>query len=371
MMLPLAATAPSTGVGRWHVSLIGAVFYVEVSGIIVDPSILGRSISVGRDDVRYRIDLPSTAGEFTFHSLPQAMLDPPDPRDYVPRAAVVAATDSLAEVRVVQVVANAPSMLSIERLKSSEPGQKELHDGLLHNLREAVLDLAEELSARLNLDVGQVWIAPRGDFPRIVNMVELIDLDVKQSFRVLIGSGGVLRVVGEETVLNEESVRRLEAALQGGPPMADELMLVEARHLVEGTFPVAAERSVLLAAIALELRIKRGLSFLADTSERVAALDLLMNNFRDWSMSVHGLFMKALPVFALGGPEGLGEAHRNLGKRVQRLFESRNTLAHAGAVIPREEATTHVQTASEAFDFIAELEQARRPKELHHEAGAE
>jgi hypothetical protein len=41
------------------VSRIGAEFYVEVHGILAEPAVLGSSLTVDRNDVKLRIDLPS------------------------------------------------------------------------------------------------------------------------------------------------------------------------------------------------------------------------------------------------------------------------------------------------------------------------
>lgn len=336
-------------------ALIGAEFYVEVDGIVVDPEILGRSITIPRGDERFRIDFPAGADAFAFPTVGGVVSSagPADPREYTPTASVVEQSESLAEVRIVRVAVNAPAALTIEGFVSSAPGQRELHDQLLRELSVKAVELVDELCARLNLDVQQRWIAPRGKYPRVVNMAGLVDLDASMTFGITQGSAGSIRALAEESVLNDATLARVAGRLKEGPPAADEMLLVEARHLVEADFPAAPERSVLLAAIGVELRTKRLLRALANTPEQASALDLLLS--RDWSMSVHGLFLKALPVFAGAGQGGLGQEHVNLAKRVQRLFTSRNLIAHTGAVVTRADALLHVQTASDAFAVMDDL----------------
>ncbi|MCG2802139.1 MAG: hypothetical protein L6311_08600, partial [Cellulomonas sp.] len=328
-------------------ALIGAEFYVEVDGIVVDPEVLGRSVTVSRGEERFRIDFPAGPDAFVISAVsgPFTQSGPPDPREYTPSAAVIEQSDNLATVRIVRVAVNATSALSAEGFASSASGQKDLHDQLLWELREKAVELVDELCARLNLDVDQRWIEPRGKYPRVLNLAGLVDLDASMAFGVMLGSAGSIRVLAAESVLNDASLERVARHLKEGPPAADEMLLVEARHLVEADFPAAPERSVLMAAIGVELRTKRLLRSLARTSDQASALDLLLGHPRDWSMSVHGLFLKALPVFVgAGAAEGLGQGHIDLSKRVQKLFASRNLIAHTGAAVTGAEAVLHVQT---------------------------
>lgn len=79
-------------------------------------------------------------------------------------------------------------------------------------------------------------------------------------------------------------------------------------------------------------------------------LDLLLENPRDWSLSAHGLFAKALPTLA---GRALGDDHRELAKQVQKLFVARNSVAHRGEFITREDAVQHVKTAQTVIRFCA------------------
>ncbi len=81
-------------------------------------------------------------------------------------------------------------------------------------------------------------------------------------------------------------------------------------------------------------------------------LDLLLSNPRDWSQAAHGLFQKTLPTI-LG--RDLGEQHKRLSVRVQKLFTARNDVAHRGENIEGEEAKRHVATAKEAVDLLRSL----------------
>lgn len=338
-------------------TLIGAEFYVEVDGILARHDVLGSSLKVVRGGERFRIELPTDSDSFSFGyaSLPTVGGGRSDPREYTPNVAVLNESESLVRIRLVRVVVNIDAPLSIEGFQSSDPIQRELHDSILHALSDKATDIVGELCDRLNLEVNQDWIEPRGRYPRVVNMAGLIDLDAGMTFGTKIGRAGSLRVIDSDSILDASALTRLENSFEEGALQADELLLAEARHLIEGESAVALERSVLLSAIAVELRTKRLLRRLAEP-DLTRMVDLLLDNPNYWSRSPHGLFLKALPV--LLGVEDVGPEHRALAKRVQRLFTSRNDIAHVGAPLTRNEAVEHVATAVDAFAFMKDISQS-------------
>jgi hypothetical protein len=339
-------------------TLIGAEFYVEVDGISASHDVLGSSLKVVRAGERFRIELPTDADSFSFGSVGPPTVDggPSDPREYAPTVALLKESESSVQIRLVRVVVNIDAPLSVEGFRSLDPIQRELHDSILLALRDKATDIVSELCDRLNLEVNQHWIEPRGRYPRVVNMAGLIDLDAGMTFGTQIGNAGSFRVIDSDSILDASALTRLENSFEEGALQADELLLAEARHLIEGEFGVALERSVLLSAIAVELRIKRLLRRLAEP-DLTRMVDLLLDNPNDWSRSPHGLFLKALPV--LLGVEDVGREHRALAKRVQRLFTSRNRIAHVGASLTRNEAVEHVATAVDAFGFMKDISQSQ------------
>jgi len=336
-----------------RMSLIGAVFYIEVHGIMSDREVLGQSLNVVRESERLRIDFPEGPESFTFmHGGPPAAQGAmPDPRDYTPTTAVLDSGSRLVEIRLLKVVVSQDAPLSIDTWDEHDSADAALYQDVLLGMSQKATDLAGELCERLKLDLGQHWIEPAGTYPRVVNMAGLTDVQTGKSFGTFIGSAGSFRVLDPSTVLVPDSLPGLEEKLRSGSPDADELLLAEAKHVVETEQAAAFNRATLLAAIAVELRTKRLLRTLAGP-DRALLLELLLDNPNDWSMAAHRLFKKAIPQM-LG--RDMGPEHRALSKRVERLFVDRNLIAHKGASVSREGAVSHVDTAWEAFDFMAGL----------------
>jgi hypothetical protein len=328
------------------VSLLGAEFYFEIHGILASPDVLGESLTLRRSGETWRIDLPSAPDSFQFTHVGTRV---DDPRSYSPTVAVLRWSDSLVDIRLVRVMVNVESPLAAETYDDSDGLQRAAHHDLFFGLRQRAGDLVAELCERLRLDVGQDWIEPAGEYPRVVNLAGLVDIEAQQAFGGMYARAGRIHIVDD--LLTPESLRDLQGKLRKGPLHADELLLAEAIYLVQAEQPVGPDRATLLAAIAVELRTKRLLQFLAEP-DRVDMLDLLLDNPRDWSMSAHGLFHKAIPVMLR---QEATEAHRALAKRVQHLFNVRNRLVHKGESVSGEDAKKYVQTARDVLTYMDSL----------------
>jgi hypothetical protein len=333
-------------------TLIAAPFYIELHGISADPEVSGHSIIVERGAATFRIDFSTEPGSFEYMTMSSAATGHAvDPRDYNPSSAVMVPGGSLVEIRIIRVLVNVESTLSVETFdRESEQDHSEYHE-LLDSMKAAALQLAAELCDQLRLEVGQHWIEPRGTYPRVVNMVALIDVRTRLDFGVLHGGWGTLRILAPETVLDASSLVRVKAKLQEGSPHAGELLLAEATYLAGEESGVGPDRATLLAAIAVELRTKRALREVA-SDEQSEMLALLVENPRDWSMAAQGLFRKALPIVCRVPPT---PEHRSIAKRVQALFEARNKIAHTGKSLDIVDAAQHIASARDAFVLIQGL----------------
>jgi hypothetical protein len=349
------------------VGQVAAEFFVELDGIAARASLLGASITVTRLQAQLRIEFPPAAdkpfrpnaghvGQVTTGD------QVPDPRDYDPFATPFLgprrdslSADSLVEIRLVRIVINQSSRLSAKDFDSQNQEQVRAHDQTLFGMHDLALTLASELCEWLKFDLGQHWIEPRGRYPQVVNGMTLIDLDANLSFGITIGKAGSFRVVDPANVLTTANLRTIEGRLNRGQLHDDDLLLAEALHLTEGHEP-SPSRATLLAAIAVELRTKRLLRTIA--RDRADMLGLLLENPRDWSMSAHGLFAKAIPTLLIAPLDSaMAGQHKELAKKVQALFTARNAIAHRGAATTRAEARSHVQSAVAAFALMQLLEE--------------
>ena len=150
--------------------------YVELAGIRVDPSILGRSVTVKRADWAYRIDFPEEPESFTF-----SRATSPDERDYqVTRSYIGDPERGFVEIRIVRIVVNAMQSLPDGALDRHNPD----HDGWAHNvffdLRQRALDAACDLTDLVRLP-GQPTIEPTGRYPRILNLAQLVELSESEA----------------------------------------------------------------------------------------------------------------------------------------------------------------------------------------------
>ncbi len=129
-----------------------------------------------------------------------------------------------------------------------------------------------------------------------------------------------------------------------------ETSLADARLLAESVSP-DLPRALLTAAIAAEAKIK---ATLVTKANPLAAdlVQLLLENPRDFSMAASALFDKALQAVA-------GRSLKNddpaLYRRIGRLFEVRNALAHRGKRPTAEEAKDGVSAVVEVFTWLDAL----------------
>lgn len=328
---------------------LGTEYAIEVAGFILAREALGHSIRVDREsgDV-WRIDMPEVPDSFRTLRATIGGEDPAlkDPRQHAP-VAVVDRDQAFVTVRMINVVVNFDADLSVETFDNERDGAR--YDGLLRKYQEQALDLAADFTARLRLTTEQMHIEPTGAYPQLVGAMRLHDLDAGKPFNVLIAPAGWIRMIGEEQILDAQHMDVLGSEMSEGLLEPEESLLSEARYLAHSEAGGSADRATLLAAIAAELRIKRTLRRIARDPNAVA---LLLENPRDWSMAVHGLYLKALPVFA---EHELGPEHEASAKDVQRLFTARNGIAHKGEVITAVDAKAHVEAAREAFRILAAI----------------
>jgi hypothetical protein len=337
-------------------ALVGAEMVIELHGVICGREVLGKSFSLKKGDLKVRVDLPESADSFKFAyvSVPRIGDVEPDPRSYSPTSALImhSETQGTFELRLIRVVVNGEMKLGSEEFDHKIVEHREVHDKALHDFRNTALSVARDFSEWAAIKTKQTWIEPAGEYPQVVSMTELIDIDASAAFGIMLGTGGRLRIIDKNMILTPEVLEAIKDEMfDGRSPGPDQVLLAEAHHIVSGEQVTGPERATLLSAIALEVKIKATLNRLACSSQE-GILSLALENPRDVSVSAHGLFLKGVPA-VLG--EELGSEHAALAKRVQKLFTERNKIAHRGASIEKVDAEKHVLTAEDAFRFLDSL----------------
>ncbi len=233
----------------YHRSKIGAEFYIELHGFYCADNALGQQIIVRRDGAIFRIDIPESADAFTFMRVgePQTECSAPDPRAYTSNVALFKNSDNLVTIGIVRIVANADSALCADTFDRDDPVDMELFDREFNLLYRQATQLAQEFAERVAFQLYQDQIEPTGTYPKVLNLVELVDITVNRGFGISRGLAGVLSIIDPNAVVDASSLASVGAALaQEGPLAPDESLLVEARHVLRNSHATSPQRATLL-----------------------------------------------------------------------------------------------------------------------------
>jgi hypothetical protein len=322
---------------------IRADLFFRLNGMFVERSLLGYSLRFDRDGAQVVIRFPSEDDDamFALDDHAEKLLE----RDAwrVTRPPPVSKDEVFSELYVV--------MVSISlRCKANDVDDK------VHTIADAIMrDFIEWHRVR-----GQTWLGLHGQALKRLSFERYLDEDTGKppSYSVTIDSSEVfdhpsVRALPERlmrrfvSAADEKFLSAIRISLEAGrgPHLADQ-MLADALYFADRGEP-ELPRAVLFAAIACELKIKHILLSKASAEKR-PLVEALLGNPRDFSMQVAGLFDKALKA-TLG--HSLREENRPLFNLVNKLFESRNKIAHHGQT-PDDKLSEYVRAASDVFQWL-------------------
>lgn len=269
--------------------MVGAIAFFELDGLHVTSDVLGSSVRCDQSGVRCKIDFPKDNDDF---SVPFVSAIDGDSEDSGPPSAVHF-QNGRPDVRIVRVIAN------LDIADPWDPTDKERGVGSFGSQLDAACTAAvTDLCNWARVLVRQHWMEPSGRLPRLISsqVIDLTDEDAEERASSMAFSG-LLRVMDPEAILDANDLARIEHAMSTqSSPSVDDVLLADARHLVSWTVgATVVDRSVLLAASAVEIRTRRTLMRLA-LPEQERLVDALINNPRDWSVGAHGTFLKAVPA---------------------------------------------------------------------------
>jgi hypothetical protein len=317
--------------------MLGCALYFEMEGVAVLADALGSSATFTRDGMVLRLDLPKEPDEFKFGRV--EVHGQVDPRVYDPTVALIPRSDDLIEVRLVRVVVNVEADI--------DPDDADADNELLQRVIGVASTLTSDFSAWVWVH-GQVWNQPTGEFPRLVSDAQLVDVERSVSLRTRLFQGLRIAILPKEPLLSASAFRALASKAESGPPSVAELLLAEAQHYLWNPAKPAPDRAILIAAIALETRVKKVLRECAPVDRR-ELVEALIGNPRDYSMALVELFHTVMHG-AVG--RSLNEESPDTFKQVRKLVEARNGIVHRGETKTAEEARGFVDAAVSAFGWL-------------------
>jgi hypothetical protein len=217
--------------------------------------------------------------------------------------------------------------------------------------REAARRAVNEVVAWLRAVWGQGWLGLSSDLPEDLGDPVAVDAATGGVIPLKLWPVAWIRTRPTTRALRRDEVAELVTAIQSeesDPPLA-ETLLADAHFLAYERDPPDPVRAVLMAAIALEVKVKRNLVERA-RDDQLALIDFALSNQREIIISAAGgLFDKFMKA---SQGRSLREDAKELFRLVDKLFTLRNRIAHAGTLPTRQEAEEAADAAEAAFWWL-------------------
>lgn len=320
------------------------LFPFRTGDLWVKGELLGASWVLERDDYGLVVSLPSHQSDFR-------IAPPGEKRLFkvgVSRGdEIIAAT-----IQVFQVAVWLESEATVDLFPPDPRGL----DGqrALTKASKTAIAVAEDFLAWLRVLGGQYWLGASHEPIRPAGTADLIDLESGLRIKNINWEYGVsIYGLSEEVALGPPTLETIVGCLDQGQVVREsDVLLADARHALgdlraETTISASrrdVRRCVLLAAIASEMKIRDTLREKTPPS-RKDLVDLILKNWREVDIAIAQLPHQAMKA-AIG--RSLHEEQPDLFKGVEKLFKTRNDVAHRG------EAPS-LQLAQEAVDTAIRL----------------
>jgi hypothetical protein len=225
---------------------------------------------------------------------------------------------------------------------------------VIHEARDNADRAAQLLVEQLRVGGKQPWLA-LGDEPAVaVGDITIDDLDAGRCLPVSSTTGPIriLLTPPPDGIIDESRLHDVFELVryQSRPPLA-EALLADAVYYFQHATPADPARAVLIAAIACEVKVKSVLRARVKDDAR-DLLELTLENPRDFSFAARALFHEVSKA-VIG--HSLRDDDRPLYKRVVRLYEVRNDLAHRGVTPTIDVAEDCVRAAVQAARWLDQL----------------
>ncbi|HAF08839.1 MAG TPA: hypothetical protein DCK98_02000 [Chloroflexi bacterium] len=313
---------------------------VDLGALWVDETALGKSLEVKREGYRVVIRIPPApatdqVGTPTFDGSKEAPEGAPAKRGL--------------RRLTFSVYWDGPDL-------GADPGNLYAVGHFVMKAREVVKKLARDLVDWTRVAKHQEWLSDHAQDLPFTDAGGAWNDETNELLPIVVGLMPQMseRPAGSE--IDATFIAELPGWLQQEPPIPA-LLLADALFFVRRTGPVELQRAVLLAAIATELKVKEILR--SAPPKKAALVEIIIG--RDAPVAVAALFDKTLSA-AIG--HSLLDEQKDLFKRVWRLFELRNQIAHSGAVPDLESARDLVRAAREASEWLDSIKPGNTASQL-------
>lgn len=310
------------------------------------PELLGSTLELTRDDVEIRIRLPKQPSDF--QPSPGAAEVEPTPACY--RAPTF--TDPTGPQAAVVVRLFAVSVIYAADVSDRQPDP--IPDGFFEDVQRLAspgIDIAENVAHEflrwLRVSCRQEWLGLSEERPAQYGRAGVLNADTGEA---LMGLGPTVEAVwrSAKLAIGADAWSKIAEALsdRADPPITDAL-LADARHMLQGADAPDAQRAVLVAAMACEIKAKGTVRALGRPEQR-QLLGLVLKRVSNAPDLLDA------PLAALGHAS-LRESDPDLGKALKALNFLRDRIVHAGVAVTTDEAWNHLLTAQRVFDWLNQL----------------
>ncbi|MEV7231215.1 hypothetical protein AB0M79_29985 [Polymorphospora sp. NPDC051019] len=343
-------TPDVAGEGSSAGNRLTTIIRFALRGIWVEPGALGSQYTWETDEYHGTLTLPRHPNDFLRDDEPEV-----GPVPAVTRAPVFSGSGShpaavvhLVEVRV---AFNGPLWLTdrerwLEDKKQATAdttSSRHEYESRTEQLWTRGRDVAERLThawlAHVRTISEQPWLGITAEIPQQYGRSRLVDEATGVGF-LAFGPKQSLTLRHGGLALSIDQLNRARDLVLIGEPPAAEALLADARFLASGADTVDAQRAVLVAAIACEMKAKRVVIERAKPEHRqglggVSDLDEVIDRFYQQAFGV-----------------SLRLSNQALFTKAKRLRKLRNKIAHEGEAVDRDECNQLVLAATQIFDWL-------------------
>ncbi|WP_433311042.1 hypothetical protein ACQP0U_24045 [Micromonospora sp. CA-269861] len=333
---------------------LATIIRFALRGVWVEPSTLGSQYTWDFEGYHATLTLPRHPDDFARDDEPEV-----EPHPAITAAPVFSGSGShaaavvhLVEVRVafdgdLWLKDRDQWIKAREQASADTASSRQEYESKVEQLWTRGRDVAERLThawlAHVRTIAGQPWLGITAEIPQQYGRSRLVDEATGVGF-LAFGTRQSLIVRHGGLALSADQLNHARDQVLTGDPPAAEALLADARFLASGADTVDAQRAVLIAAIACEVKAKRVAIERAKPERRQG-----LGGMSDLDKIVDQFYQQAFGV-------SLRLSNQALFRKIKRLSALRNNIAHRGEPVDREECDQLILAATQLFDWLDSIQ---------------